>query len=162
MEVLFEVVGAVEIDIMIAQYEETGVGFGLRYGVVTQSGSRHPEAGLAALVHHIAGMNGENGFRVVALGSDILVKAVVFALWHNAISLRIMRVGAGIDMILVGCILNDGHPMLIVVVNPICDPGLSIAAVDEHTGNIQTVAACGHDCGCGNYNKVLSFHCFQF
>jgi hypothetical protein len=48
-------------------------------------------------------------------------------------------------MILVGSVLDDGFAVLGVVVEPIGHALFSVAAVDDHSSDIKTVAACGKD-----------------
>ena len=52
-------------------------------------------------------MDGENGHWVVALGSDVLIETVVLALRHDTVALGIVRVGTGINVVLVRGILDE-------------------------------------------------------
>ena len=86
MEVLLEIIGTIIVDVMIADNQEARIVFSLCFSIVAKCGFGHSEACLTALVDHVAGMNGKNGFRIIALGSDVLVETVVLALRHDAVA----------------------------------------------------------------------------
>ena len=148
VEILFVERGAVEVHVVVADDGEARVVLGLGLGIVSHSLSRHAETRLAALVHQVAGMDGENGHRVVALSGDVFVKSVVLALRDDAVALGIVRVGAGIYMIFIGCVLNDGHPVLVVIIEPVGHTFLCVAAVDDHASHVKTIAARGQNRSC--------------
>ena len=162
VEILLEERSAVEVHIMVTHDQETWVVFCLIHGIVTQSVVSHSETCFAALVDHVTGMDGKDGLRVVALGGDVFVEAVFLALWHDAVTLGIVRVGAGIDMVLVRCVIDNGFTVLGVVVEPVGHALFGVAPVDDHASNVKTVAACSKDRGCCDDKYKVFFHDVQF
>ena len=152
VEILLKERSAVEVHVMVAHDQETRVIFGLSLWVELKCIVGHSETSLPALVHHVAGMDGKDGLGVVALGGDVFVEAVVLALRHDAVALGIVRVGSGIDVVLVGSDLDDGFAVLGIVVKPVGHALFCVAAVDDHTCDVKTVTACSKDYyRCGIY-----------
>ena len=152
VEILLEERRTVEVHVVVAHDQETWVVFCLSLWIKLKRIVGHSETGLSALVHHVTGVDGKDGLGVVALSGDVFVKTVVLALRHDAVALGIVRVGAGIDMILVWSILDNGFAVLGVVIKPVGHALFCVAAVDDHTCDVKTVTACSKDYyRCGIY-----------
>ena len=90
VEILFEILGTIEIHIMVANNEEAWLVVDLGVGVVAKCRFSHAESSFPAFVDHVAGMDGKDGVGVVAHRSDVLVESVVLALRDDAVTLGIM------------------------------------------------------------------------
>ena len=73
IKVLLVIGSAIIIQVVVTDDREARVVLGLGFSVVTHGSVYNPIASLAAFVGQVAHEKGENAFRVVALGGDILI-----------------------------------------------------------------------------------------
>ena len=73
MKILLEILGAVEIHVVVANDEKTGTVPSLVVGIVTKRLFRHSESGFSAFINHVTSMNGEGGVGFITHRRDVLV-----------------------------------------------------------------------------------------
>ena len=139
MEILLEILGAVEIHVVVSNDKEARFVGDLSRFVVTERIVCHPEASFSALVNHVAGMDGKYRVGIVSHDRNVLVQTVVSTLWQNAVTLRIVRVGTRIETVFIGNIFDDRHSVLGVPVEPVGHPFFGVAAVDHHSQYVKTI-----------------------
>ena len=145
VEILLVVLLAVEIDVVVAEGDETGV-----------SGLGQPEEAVelaerprAALVGYVAVDDTEE-----AEGVGVFVAQ---ELLHAADVAFKMDIGAYVDVVLVGYIGNDHGRVLVVPFEPLCHAVFGVgAAGKEHARHIEAVA--GGESQSGEEDEISRFH----
>lgn len=146
VEVLLEVLLAVEVDIVVADGDEAGVcgGSGVDEAVQLTEGAS------TAFVGKVAIDDGEEPLRVGSLGTKETLGAVGVAFEVD--------VGADVDGIVVGSVGKDDSGMVVVPFKPLGHTVFGVGATgEEHASHIETVAG-GEREGYGKDEQVFVIH----
>ena len=150
VEILLEVLLTVEIDVVVADGDETGV----RSRVATHQAVQLTEGTGAAFVGYVAVDDAEEALGVGSFGTQKTLHAVGVALEVD--------VGTDVDAVLVGGTGDDGGGVLVVPFEPLGYTVLGMGAMgEEHAGDVEAVAGSKCQCGCED-EEVLRFHVMGF
>ena len=145
VEILLEILLAVEVDVVIADGDEAGVG-GLGQPEQAVELSERPRA---ALVGDVAIDDAEEAEGVGVFVAQELLHAADVALEVD--------VGADVDVVLVGGIGDDDGGVLVVPFEPLGHAVFGVgAAGEEHACHIEAVAR--GESQCGEEDEVSGFH----
>ncbi len=145
VEILLEILLAVEVDVVVADGDEAGVG-GLGQPEQAVELSERPRA---ALVGYVAIDDAEE-----AEGVGVFVAQELF---HTADVALEVDVGADVDVVLVGCVGDDDGGVLVVPFEPLGHAVFGVgAAGEEHACHIEAVA--GGESQRGEEDEVSGFH----
>ena len=146
MEVLLEVLLAVEVDVVVADGDEAGVG---GRGQAEQAVELAEGAG-TALICEVAVDDAEETGRVGVFVLQELADAVGVAFEVD--------VGADVDVVLVGGAVDDGGRVLVVPLEPLGYAVFGVGAGrEEHARYVEAVAGGEGQCG-GEEDEVFGFH----